>query len=587
MSKPSILFICVENSARSQMAEGFAKAITPAGVSILSAGTEPAQAIHPVAVDVMKDFDIDIASQFPKHIQEVPEHHFILAVTLCPESEVNSPIFSGAPANVHWSLDDPTKATGSGEEIRDRFLVTAQKIKALVSDLFERGYFKAFLQQKINMENIINSLSEGIIANDLHRKITFFSEGAEKITGLSAKDVIGKNCHDILGAPICGPNCTLCDGHLTDSVQQQNFTAVFHNANGERIECEVNIIPIKDTAKKIIGAVASLADRTDLKKLKRNLKKEKGFRNIIGQDHRMIDIFRQVRDIAPHDYPVHISGETGTGKELVALAIHDESPRNSAPFVPVNCVALPENIIESELFGHVKGAFTGAIKDKKGRFELAEGGTIFLDEVAELPKSTQVKLLRVLQEGKFERVGAENTLSGNARVISATNKNLKQEVKRGRFRDDLFYRLNVIPIDLPPLRKRRNDIPFLAKHFIKQAAERNGFEAVEISPEAMSIFLDYNWTGNVRELQNVIQFAIVKSRGTTITHDHLPLELQKDTERITRPGPSRKLHINSVREALQKSRGKKTEAARILGVGRATLYRFLANHPEVLDELTE
>jgi transcriptional regulator with GAF, ATPase, and Fis domain len=252
--------------------------------------------------------------------------------------------------------------------------------------------------------------------------------------------------------------------------------------------------------------------------------------------------------------------------------------------VPVNCGALPENIIESELFGHVKGAFTGAIKDKKGRFELAEGGTIFLDEVADLPKSTQVKLLRVLQEGKFERVGGEKTLSVDVRVISATNKDLKQEVKRGRFRDDLFYRLNVIPIDLPPLRKRRNDIPLLAKHFIKQAAERMESQPVEISADAMSIFLDYNWTGNVRELQNVIQFAIVKSKGLNIGREHLPLELQKDTERITRPGPSRKLDTNSVRDALQKSRGKKTEAAKILGVGRATLYRFLGNHPEVLDE---
>ncbi len=587
MNRPSILFICTENSARSQMAEGFAKAIAPPEVDVFSAGTRPSEAVHPMAVEVMKDLDIDISKQFPKHIHDISEQHFALAVTLCPDSELDCPILAGAPVNVHWSLDDPAKKIGSGKEIKDRFSMTAGKIKALVSDLFERGYLKAFVQQKINMENIINSLSEGVIVHDIERKITFFSDGAEGIIGLSATDVIGKDCHDILGTPICGPDCVLCEGYVTDSLQPKTFTTVFHNADGERVECEVTVIPIRDAAEKVIGAVASLADRTELKKLKRNRKEEPGFRNIIGREHRMLDVFRQIRDIAPHDYPVHISGETGTGKELVALAIHNESPRNSAPFVPVNCGALPENIIESELFGHVKGAFTGAIKDKKGRFELAEGGTIFLDEVADIPKSTQVKLLRVLQEGKFERVGAERTISGNVRVISATNKDLKQEVKRGRFRDDLYYRLNVIPIDLPPLRKRKNDIPFLARHFLEQAAERNDRKPAEISPDAMSIFMDYTWTGNVRELQNVLQFAIVKSRGRNIHLEHLPLELQKGAGRISRPGPSRKLDINGVRDALQKSGGKKTEAAKILGVGRATLYRFLGNHPEILDELAE
>lgn len=585
MLSPSLLFICVENSVLSQMAEGFAKAIAPPEVALSSVGTNPVRAVHPMAIDVMKDFAIDIAKQVPKHIQEVSEQHFTLAVTLGPGSEPDTPTIAGVPVNVHWPLDDPAKATGSTKEIRKRFLITAQKIKTLVAGLFEGGYFKAFFQQKANMENLVNSLSEGIIVKDLDRKITFFSEGAEKIIGLSENDVIGKDCYDILGAPICGSSCVLCEGFDRGRFHKQAFETVFHNASGERIECDVTLIPLKDGTGNIIGAVASLTDVTNLKNLQRNLKEEKGFRNLIGQDYKMLDVFRQVRDIAPYDYPVHISGETGTGKELVALAIHDESPRNSAPFVPVNCGALPENIIESELFGHVKGAFTGAVKDKKGRFELAEGGTIFLDEVADIPKSAQSKLLRILQEGKFERVGAEKTLSGNVRVISATNKDLKQEVKRGRFREDLFYRLNVIPIDLPPLRKRRNDIPLLAKHFLKQAAERIKIKPVEISPNAMAIFLDYHWPGNVRELQNVLQFATVKSRGRNISPEHLPLELQRDTGRIIRPGPTRKLDINGVRDALQKSKGKKTEAARILGVGRATLYRFLGNHPEVLDEL--
>jgi len=588
MQKPSVLFICVENSARSQMAEGFARAIAPsAGIDIFSAGTQPAGAVYPMAVDVMKDFGIDISRQHPKHFREVSKQHVSLAVTLCHESELGCPVLAGSPVNVHWSLDDPSTAAGSKEEVRDRFYKVAEKIKMLVFDLFDMGYFTAFVQHKENMENIINSLYQGIVAYDLDRRITFFSAGAEKITGLSATEVIGTDCHEMLGPPICGPNCVLCNNYDVNYLKPTDYTTAFYNADGERKECEVAITPIKDTKGNIKSIVASFTDCTNLKRLQRDLKEQKSFRNMIGRERKMLDVFTQIRDIAPYDYPVQISGETGTGKELVALAIHYESPRSSAPFVPVNCGALPETIIESELFGHVKGAFTGAIRDKKGRFELAEGGTIFLDEVAELSKSTQVKLLRILQEGNYERVGAEKVSSVNVRVISATNKDLKQEVKRGRFRDDLFFRLNVIPINLPPLRKRRNDIPLLVEHFLRQRAERNDGKQTEISDEAMSILMDYNWAGNIRELQNAIQFAIVKCRGNVINPDHLPAEVQEDSGRITRPGPSRKLDIAKVRSAIQKSGGKKTEAARILGVGRATLYRFIGDHPEVLDEMGE
>jgi PAS domain S-box-containing protein len=587
MQKANILFICIENSARSQIAEGFARDIAPPDVGIFSAGTQPAQALHPMAVEVMNDFGIDISQQAPKHIDEVIGPYFTIAVTLCRESEVECPVLAGAPANVHWSLDDPASLVGSREEIRDDFFMTAKKIQQLVSDLFNRGYLNAFFHQKKNMENVINSLSEAVIANGSDRKITFFSRGAEKLTGISSGDAIGKDCHDILGSPLCGPNCSLCEGYDLSNVKERSYVTVFNNADGLRKECQVALLPMADGVGNIIGSVAAFTDRSKIKRLQRKLKEEKGFKGIVGQDRRMLDIFKQIRDVSPHDYPVHISGETGTGKELVALAIHQESPRSSAPFVPVNCGALPESIVESELFGHVKGSFTGAVRDKKGRFELAEGGTIFLDEIGDLPKSTQVKILRVLQEGTFERVGAEKTTSVDVRVISATNKDLRQEVKRGRFRDDLFYRLNVIPLDLPPLRKRLNDIPLLVEHFLNKAAEENNSKPVEISGETMSILLDYTWSGNVRELQNVIQFAIVKSRGDIITPDCLPLELQKAMERIARPGPSRKLRINSVVAALQESGGNKTGAANILGVGRATLYRFLSSHPEILDERME
>jgi transcriptional regulator with PAS, ATPase and Fis domain len=307
------------------------------------------------------------------------------------------------------------------------------------------------------------------------------------------------------------------------------------------------------------------------------------FGNIIGRDSKMLDIFKQIRDVSGYDYPVHVSGETGTGKELVANAVHNESPRAGAPFVPINCGALPEGLIESELFGHVKGAFSGAIRDKKGRFELADGGTIFLDEVTELSNNMQAKLLRFLQEGSFEKVGGEQTVSVNVRVISATNKDLKSEVKQGRFRDDLYYRLNVIPIHLPPLRERKLDIPLLVEHFLKDAGNRYNRRPLNVTKEAMSLMLDYRWPGNVRELQNAIQFAFVRCRGKTISASDLPLELRDMENTCVRRGPSKKLDTESVKSALVKTGGNKARAARLLGVGRATLYRFLGDHQDLKD----
>jgi len=294
----------------------------------------------------------------------------------------------------------------------------------------------------------------------------------------------------------------------------------------------------------------------------------------------MLRVYKQIRDMGTNDYPVHITGETGTGKELVAHAIHDESRRGGGPFVPINCAALPEGTLESELFGHVKGAFTGAVRDKKGRFELANNGTLFLDEVADLPKPMQAKLLRFLQDGTFERVGDEKTTSVDVRLISATNRDLKREMERDNFREDLYYRINVVPIHLPPLRKRKNDIPFLLEHFINEAGE-DGQQTLGLSKEAVALMKDYPWPGNVRELQSAIRFALVKSRGRIIQPDDLPVELKKWQNEQSSRGPSRKLDWDSIRAALARSGGNKAKAARILGVGRATLYRFLGDFHDV------
>jgi sigma-54 dependent transcriptional regulator, acetoin dehydrogenase operon transcriptional activator AcoR len=431
-----------------------------------------------------------------------------------------------------------------------------------------------------NLENILDNLKEGIIAHDMHRRIFFFNTEAEHITGYSRQEVLGRDCHEAFGTPFCGERCVFCDD-TPEPADKSEYTLNLTTKTGEHRRVEMTVTSMKNGNGQFTGVLASFKDITTLFSLQMKAGELTSFGNIIGQDSKMLDIFKQIREVAGYDYPVHIYGETGTGKELISNAVHNESARAGGPFVPINCGALPEGLIESELFGHVKGAFSGAIRDKKGRFELADGGTVFLDEIAELSNNMQVRLLRFLQEGMFERVGGEQTTTVNVRVISATNKELKKAVKQDKFRDDLYYRLNVIPIRLPPLRDRKIDIPLLVEHFLREAGERYHRKPPKVSSKAMSLMLDYRWPGNVRELQNAIQFAFVKCRGKTIAAADLPLEL-RDIENICiRRGPSRKLTLEGVRSTLIKTGGNKAKAAKLLGVGRATLYRFLGEYPEL------
>ncbi len=431
-----------------------------------------------------------------------------------------------------------------------------------------------------NLEQVLDGLKEGILAHDTERRIFFINREAERITGYERAEILGRDCHEAFGAPLCGGRCAFCD-HSPDVPDRAEYSLNITAKSGDARRIEMTVSRMRDGDGRTTGVIASFKDVTDLFRLKLRAGELAAFGNIIGRDSKMLDVFKQIRDVAGYDFPVHVSGDTGTGKELVANAVHNESRRAGAAFVPINCGALPEGLIESELFGHVKGAFSGAVRDKKGRFELANGGTMFLDEVAELSNNMQVKLLRFLQEGRFERVGGEHTLSVDVRVISATNKNLKKEVERNRFREDLYYRLNVIPIHLPPLRERKIDIPALIDHFLAEAARRYGRPPHKVSNAAMALMLDYRWPGNVRELQNAIQFAFVKCSGTTIEPGDLPLELRDTQQACVRPGPAKKLDLESVRTALERTAGNKVKAARRLGVGRATLYRFLNDHPEL------
>jgi two-component system response regulator HydG len=303
---------------------------------------------------------------------------------------------------------------------------------------------------------------------------------------------------------------------------------------------------------------------------------------IVGKDPNMQAIYKLIEDIAPTDTTVLIQGESGTGKELVASAIHQKSLRRDKPFIVINCSAYPATLLESELFGHERGAFTGAVRQKAGRFEQAHGGTVFLDEIGEIPPSSQIKLLRVLQTQKFERLGGEQTLSVDIRILAATNKDLLQEVKDGRFREDLYYRLNVIPIHLPPLRKRRNDIPLQARYFLHRCAAEQGKAIAEFSSEAMRMLLNYSWPGNVRELENCIEHAVVLAHGKRIEATDLPEALDQDTvceiTGVSGTGTITETETRLLKEVLDECDWNKKEAARRLGISRNTLYRKLKKY---------
>jgi len=339
----------------------------------------------------------------------------------------------------------------------------------------------------------------------------------------------------------------------------------------------------------IILTLRKAEERERLRKenemLRKVVSKEYSFENIVSKNEKMKEIFEIIRKVAQYKSTILITGESGTGKELVAKALHFQSDRSKRPFVPVNCGAIPENLLESELFGHVKGAFTDAIRTKKGLFEEADGGTLFLDEIGELPTQLQVKLLRVLQEGEIRRVGESKSIQIDVRIVAATVKDLLKEVAEGRFREDLFYRLNVLPIHLPPLRERKEDIPLLASHFIKKHNESMGKSVIDVDPRALEVLMTYQWFGNVRELENTIERAIVLTEKDRIEMDHLPPEIQTFKERTETPSLTEEdysikkaekiLETNLIRRALKKTKGNHTHASRLLEIShRALLYKI-------------
>ena len=424
---------------------------------------------------------------------------------------------------------------------------------------------------------ILDSITDGVFTVDENMVITYFNKAAERITGLSKEEAIGQYCFEVMRSNICEKSCALkCSLQTGKDVVDKRVNIL--REDGREFYVSISTSPLKDENGKFIGGVETFRDLTSIEELKKQINKSYTFEDIISKNHQMLNIFDTLPIIAQSDSSVLIQGASGSGKELLARAVHSLSNRKKGPFIAVNCGALPDTLIESELFGYLKGAFTDARKDKPGRFALAKGGSIFLDEVESLPLSTQVKLLRVLQEKEFEPLGATAPVKADVRVIAATKENLVKLIKKGTFRDDLYYRLNVVKIELPLLVKKRDDIPILINHFIDKFNKRMGKSIQDISKDVMNILMQYDYPGNVRELENIIEHACVMCQGTRIRKAHLPPELNPKSEIVIADEEATRPAIQSferqlILETLEKNNGNKVLSAKELGLHRSTLWR--------------
>ena len=425
---------------------------------------------------------------------------------------------------------------------------------------------------------ILDSISEGVFTVDLNWCITSFNRAAQEITGISRKNALGKHCRDVLRADVCETGCTLASTIKT-SKPISNKAVHIIDANGNKKTIAISTALLKDTRGKVIGGVETFRDISAIEQLRKEIKGRYSCEDIISQSHKMQDLFAILPNIAESSTTVLIEGQSGTGKELFARAIHNLGFHKNKPFIAVNCAALPEALLESELFGYKAGAFTDAKKDKPGRFALAQGGTLFLDEIGDISASMQVKLLRVLQEKTYEPVGAISTVKTDVRIIAATNKNLTQLVKDGKFREDFYYRINVMKLELPPLHQRKEDIPLLTDHFISKFNKLHNKNICCITNEVTAALLAYDYPGNIRELENIIEHCFVLCQGEIIEAKHLPASispiLKTDPEVSSKPATIQQMEAILISQALKRNNNNKTAAAKELGIDKSTLFRKL------------
>lgn len=425
-------------------------------------------------------------------------------------------------------------------------------------------------------EAILESISDGVFTVDLQWRVTSFNRAAEQITGVDRGEAIGRLCSEVLRADMCGETCALRQT-LQTGRPVIGRTGYFIDADGNRIPISLSTAVLRDSDGQVIGGAETFRDLSEIEALRHELARKSRVGDLVSRSPLMQRLFEVLPAIAASPSTVLILGATGTGKEVIARTIHALSPRSRGPFVAVNCAALPETLLESELFGYKAGAFTDARTDKPGRFGLAATGTIFLDEIAEMSTALQVKLLRVLQERCYEPLGSVTTVATDARVIAATNQDLAALLQSGRFREDLYYRVNVVRIELPPLRRRREDIPPLVDRFIDRFNQLQNRTIKGIEPEALSLLMAHDWPGNIRELENVIEYAFILCNHGPITMAHLPRELLVQ-DALPRPASDLRtvrdlLDAETICAALKENNNNRLATARQLGIHKTTLYR--------------
>ncbi len=440
-------------------------------------------------------------------------------------------------------------------------------------------------------ETVVNTLQDGVMIVSPQGTIVSVNRALEKMTGYDRNELIGRAC-ELLNCDGCVRLLKPREDHWCELFRSGEFSTrkcLIQRKDGKLIHAIRNASLLKDATGSVIGAVGTLTDiseliekQSQLDAYRRELQSMDGFHGIIGTSPAMRRVFDLIENAAHSDAPVIIYGESGTGKELVGQAIHQIGERRNGPYIKVNCASLTDSLLESELFGHVRGAYTGAIRDRVGRFEKANGGDIFLDEIGDLPQTTQVKLLRVLEDKTIERVGSSTPIGVDARIISATNRDLQRMIDEGRFRKDFFFRINVIPIHLPPLRERSGDVPLLSEAFFNHTRLKSGKAIEGISKDAMEVLIEYDWPGNVRELKSAFEYAFVACNDGLIRPDHLPQTIFRsrpaELNAQRRSFNWKEIEKQELIETLEKTGGNQSRSAELLGVSRVTIYNRMKRY---------